>query len=82
MVICFPRSLIAVALIGFSIGGMPDAIAQPAPQHTEQSGAAPNEEAKRGKVAKPLGETLALILDKTWDDPVAFFTFRPRRRSE
>jgi hypothetical protein len=73
----FVRSLIAAVLIGFFVGGMVDAAAQPTPQaqHAERPDARPNERTKRDKITKPSGETLAAILDKTWDDPVALFTF-------
>src|ERR1700730_1136687 len=77
MLFRFLRSLFVAAAIGFVISGAIDAVAHPAPQaqHAEQSGAGTNEQAKHDKITKPFGETLAAILDKTWDDPVAFFTF-------
>jgi uncharacterized membrane protein YraQ (UPF0718 family) len=69
------RSLIVTALIGFAISVALHAQPAPQAQHSEQANTSPDEKAKHDKVAKTFREALAAILEKTWDDPVAFFTF-------
>jgi hypothetical protein len=71
------RSFLAAALIGLAIGGTIDARAQPAPQaqHAESPSPDSAQYTEHNKVAKSVREMLAAILDKTWDDPVAFYTF-------
>lgn len=77
MLFCLLRPLIAAILIGLLIGSPPNGIAQPAPQaqNFEQPKASANEKAEHDQKSKTFEEMLAVILDKTWDDPVAFFTF-------
>lgn len=44
-------------------------------QHVTQANAQPQEAAKEHKPSKSFRERLSVIWDRTWDDPVAFYTF-------
>jgi hypothetical protein len=64
------------ALIGFALGGsLVAAIPPPQDQHVQPTDAKAGEDSEQHHVAKTFRETLSIIWDKTWDDPVAFYTF-------
>jgi len=65
------------ALMGFAIGGSVVAVIHPVPQaqHIEHGAASTDEHPDENKVPKTWGQSLSVIWDRTWDDPVAFYTF-------
>jgi hypothetical protein len=52
-------------------------VAQPPPQdqHIEKAESRTDANGSQHKIAKTFGERLSIIWERTWDDPVAFYTF-------
>lgn len=65
------------AIIGFAIGGsFVWAIDHPNDQqHISQANPAADTNGDQNQPSKTFGKALSIIWDRTWDDPVAFYTF-------
>jgi hypothetical protein len=62
--------------MAFALGGSVVSILPPNQSaHTEQADCAPNGVCGKHEVAKSFRERLSIIWSRTWDDPVAFYTF-------
>jgi hypothetical protein len=74
----FPRWLFCFAVfVGFVVGrSLVWAVGQPnQEQHVTTTDAAPNGDTKQHQLTKTFRQRLMAIRDRTWEDPVAFYTF-------